>query len=229
MIDFDLYFKRQIELWGRDTQKSLQKKRVLLIGAGGLGCSVGFGIGASGVGEIDIVDFDRVSISNIHRQIAFELEDEGEFKAKVLAKKIKKKSPFVEVRAFEVGFEEFIKSAKREYDLIIDATDNLQTRAKIDKWAKSQNTPWIYGAVEEFNGQVCFFENSNFDTFANKTHTPKGIAAPMVMQIASFEANLALRFLANLPIKKDTLFFIYYNSFGEFKIQEFKMPKKEEK
>jgi len=227
LIDYDLYFKRQIELWGVERQRSLLEKRVLIVGAGGLGSSIGFGIGASGVGKIDIIDFDRVSLHNIHRQIAFELEDEGKSKAFVLAKKIEAKNPFVKVKAFDMSFEEFGENNHKKYNLIIDATDNLQTRALIDRWAKEQETPWIYGAVEEFNGQVCFFEEADFDTFAEKEHQPKGITAPMVMQIASFQANLALRYLVNLPIKKDSLFFIYYNNDGEFITQEFKMPKKE--
>ncbi len=221
---FEEYFKRQIELWGRETQETLLQKRILIVGSGGLGSSLGLALGGSGVGFIDLVDFDSVALHNIHRQIAFVLDDREKNKAKTLAKTIKSRNRVVEVNYFESSFEEFIVTQSRDYDLILDATDNLQTRAKIDTFAKDVKTPWIYGSVEEWNAQVCFFEKTSFSVFASKEHTPKGITAPMVMQTASFQATLALRYLANLPIKKDTLHYLYYNEEGDFTIQKFKMP-----
>jgi adenylyltransferase/sulfurtransferase len=71
------YFNRQIQLWGEVTQKSLQGKKIAIIGSGGLGCTLAMALGTSGIGEIHMVDFDTVSNHNIHRQIAFILEDEG--------------------------------------------------------------------------------------------------------------------------------------------------------
>ena len=76
------YFNRQIQLWGEVTQKSLQKKKIAIIGAGGLGCTLALASGTSGIGEIHMVDFDRASNHNIHRQIAFTLDDEGKTKPK---------------------------------------------------------------------------------------------------------------------------------------------------
>jgi adenylyltransferase/sulfurtransferase len=69
------YFNRQIQLWGEDTQRSLQDKKIAIIGSGGLGCTLAMALGTSGIGEIDMVDFDTVSSHNIHRQIAFTLDD----------------------------------------------------------------------------------------------------------------------------------------------------------
>lgn len=218
------YFKRQIELWGEETQKSLGDKSIAIIGAGGLGCSLALALGSSGIGEIDIVDFDEVSLHNIHRQIAFRVEDEGKNKARVVAKLIESKNPFVDIRAFDMDFNEF-KRLDNSYDLIVDATDNLTVRREIDEYAKSINTPWIYGSVEEFNGQVCFFDRANFGVFAISDNQPKGITAPMVMHIASLQANLALRYLANLKITKDRLYYLYFSEDGELITQKFAMPK----
>ncbi|MEA3455017.1 MAG: ThiF family adenylyltransferase, partial [Campylobacterota bacterium] len=81
----DAYFTRQIQLWGTKTQKELEKKKIAIIGSGGLGSTLALALGTSGIGEIHIVDFDRVSLHNIHRQIAFTLEDEGRSKSKVAA------------------------------------------------------------------------------------------------------------------------------------------------
>ncbi len=219
------YFHRQVQLWGEDTQKILQDKSIAIIGSGGLGSSLAFALGASGIGEIHMVDFDEVSIHNIHRQIAFKMGDEGKSKSEINAKLINERCPYVKVFAHDCDFDSFTcKNIK--VDLIIDATDNLPTRASINKYAKKNSLPWVYGSVEAFNGQVCFFEDSSFeDVFKITNKTPQGIAAPMVMNIASLQANLALRHLAGLHVKKDFLYYLFFNNEGEFVTQKFGLPK----
>ena len=218
------YFNRQIQLWGEATQRSLQKKKIAIIGSGGLGCTLAMALGTSGIGEIHMVDFDRVSNHNIHRQIAFTLEDEGKNKAKAVCNLIKSKNPFVKAVAFDMPFDDF-KEMGNHYDLILDATDNLPVRGEIDRYAKAGKTPWIYASVEEFNGQVCFFEEANFQVFNISDHKPGGIAAPIVMHIGSLQANLALRYLAGLSVMKDKLYYLYFNEEGELITQKFGMPK----
>ncbi len=220
------YFNRQIQLWGEATQKSLQSKKIAIIGSGGLGSTLAMALGTSGIGEIHLVDFDIVSGHNIHRQIAFTLEDEGKNKAKTIAALIERKNPFVKAVAFDMRFEEFRELGNR-YDLILDATDNLPVRGEIDRYAKEEGMPWVYASVEEFNGQVCFFENADFQVFNISDHKPGGIAAPIVMHIGSLQANLALRYLAGLPVAKDKLYYLYFNEEGELVTQKFGMPKKE--
>jgi molybdopterin/thiamine biosynthesis adenylyltransferase len=215
------YFKRQIQLWGEEKQNSLQNKKIAIVGAGGLGSSLCFALGASGIGEIHIIDFDEVSIHNIHRQIAFTLENEGKNKAKVNADLIMKRSLYTKAFAYEYDFKKW--SEKNLYvDIIIDATDNLHTRAEIDKYAKEKNIPWVYGSVEAFNGQVCFFKTAKFEDFFKVIErTPAGIAAPIVMHIASLQANLAIRYLTGLSIKKDFVYYLYFNDEGELISQKF--------
>ena len=215
------YFKRQIELWGEETQQNLQTKKIAVIGAGGLGSSLCFALGAVGIGEIHIIDFDEVSLHNIHRQIAFKLEDEGKNKAKVNAEVIKQKSPYTKAFWYD---EDFQKWTKRDIkvDILIDATDNLQTRAEIDRYAKKKNIPWVYGSVEAFNGQVCFFDKAEFEDFFKVTNRkPAGISAPIVMHIASLQANLALRYLCDMSVKKDFVYYLYFNNDGELITQKF--------
>ncbi len=224
-MSIELYFKRQIALWGEEPQKALASKKIAVIGAGGLGSSLALALGTSGIGEIHIVDFDHVSIHNIHRQIAFCMEDEGESKALATATLLQRKNPFVKVVAHEMDFDTFKQKAGIEYDLLLDATDNLKVRASIDTYAKEKQIPWIYASVEEFNGQVCFFDESNFQVFHISEHQPGGIAAPMVMHIGSLQANLALRYLAGLPVVKDKLYYLYFNQEGELITQKFGMPK----
>jgi len=220
----EAYFNRQIQLWGEATQKSLQHKKIAIIGSGGLGCTLAMALGASGIGEIHMVDFDTVSNHNIHRQIAFTLEDEGKSKSKVTVSLMKSKNPFLKAVAFDMNFDEF-RAMGNTYDLILDATDNLPVRGEIDKYAKENKIPWIYGSVEEFNGQVCFFDEANFQVFNISDHKPGGIAAPIVMHIGSLQANLALRYLAGLSVVKDKLYYLYFNEEGELITQKFGMPK----
>ena len=219
------YFHRQVQLWGEETQKSLQNKKIVIIGSGGLGSSLAFALGASGIGEIHMVDFDEVSHHNIHRQIAFKIGDEGKNKAVVNAQLIEERCPFVKAIAHECDFITWSKK-NIDVDLIIDATDNLPTRGDINTYAKEKNLPWVYGSVEAFHGQVSFIQDSSFtDAFKIIQKTPAGIAAPIVMHIASLQANLALRFLAELSVKKDILYYLFFNEDGELVTQKFGLPK----
>ena len=225
MEDFNNYFNRQIQLWGEDTQNSLKSKKIAIVGCGGLGCSLGVALGASGIGQIDLVDFDEVGVHNIHRQIGFKVGDEGRNKAEVLKELIQSRCPYVKVESFDMDFETF-SATNDYYDLIIDATDNLPVRATINQFSKEKNIPWIYGSVEAFHGQVCFFQDASFESVFNiSNHKPAGIAAPIVMNIASLQANLALRYLAGLKVKKDFLYYCFFNEEGEFITQKFGLPK----
>lgn len=219
------YFHRQVQLWGEETQELLQSKKIAIIGSGGLGSSLAYALGASGIGEIHMIDFDEVSLHNIHRQIAFKMGDEGQNKAVINAQNIEQRCPYVKAIAHQCNFEEFSKK-EIEVDLIIDATDNLPSRGEINTYAKQKNLPWVYGSVEAFNGQVCFFKEASFnDVFKITKKTPAGIAAPIVMHIASLQANLALRYLAGLSVKKDYLYYLFFNEEGELITQKFSLPK----
>jgi molybdopterin/thiamine biosynthesis adenylyltransferase len=218
------YFKRQIQLWGEETQTTLSSKKIAIIGAGGLGSSLAFALGASGLSEIHMIDFDIVSLHNIHRQIAFQMGDEGKNKAEVNTQIIEQRSPFTKAFTHTCNFEEWSKKGIK-VDLLIDATDNLPTRSQINTYAKKEHLPWIYGSVEAFHGQVCFFHNASFnDAFKITQQAPAGITAPVVMHIASLQATLALRYLANLSVKKDLLYYLFFNDEGELITQKFKLP-----
>ena len=219
------YFHRQVQLWGKERQLSLQDKKIAIIGSGGLGSSLAFALGATGIGEIHMVDFDEVSLHNIHRQIAFKMGDEGKNKAQINAAIIQERSPYVKAIAHDLNFEAWSK-LNIDVDLILDATDNLPTRAEINAYAKEKSLPWVYGSVEAFHGQVAFIDKSSFsDSFKIIQKTPAGIAAPIVMHIASLQANLALRYLAGLSVKKDLLYYLFFNDEGELITQKFGLPK----
>ena len=219
------YFHRQVQLWGKETQTLLQSKKIAIVGSGGLGSSLAFALGSSGIGEIHMIDFDEVSLHNIHRQIAFKIGDEGKNKALLNAQLIEQRCPYTKALAHQCDFSEWSKK-NIDVDLIIDATDNLPTRENINTYAKEENLPWVYGSVEAFHGQVCFIDEASFsDAFKIIDKKPAGITTPIVMHIASLQANLALRFLAGLRVKKDMLYYLFFNEEGELITQKFALPK----
>jgi len=223
MSDHDEYFKRQIALWGEETQHSLQDKKIAIIGCGGLGSTLAITLGSSGIGTIHLVDFDTLSVHNLHRQIAYTYTDEGKPKCEQLSKLLKSRYDGVTVIAHNESFESFSQK-EIELDLVIDATDNLPSRAQIDHYAKTSSLPWLHGSVEGFNGYVCFFDKAPFSAFAINDRQPGGITPPIVSFIASLQANYALRFLAGLPVQKDTYNYLYFDHLGGICHKKFNLP-----
>ena len=153
-------YERQIALpeIGIEGQQKLTKAKVLIIGAGGLGCPVLQHLAAAGVGCIGIVDGDVVEESNLHRQLLFSLSDCGLNKAVVAYKAIFKQNPDVKVIPFNKHFTannafEIVE----DYHLIIDCTDNLPTRYLINDVALVKKIPMVYASVHQFEGQLSVF------------------------------------------------------------------------
>jgi len=218
------YFLRQYALWGEETQEALKKRSIAIIGCGGLGSTLALTLGSSGIGRVELVDFDEVSEHNIHRQLAFRLSDIGRKKANVVKELIVSRYSGVEVETHECGFDEFAKRGI-SVDLLIDATDNLPTRAQIEAYSKKTGSPWLYASVEEWHGQVCLFDKGEFaSSFVVNDRKPAGIAAPIVSFVASFEANIALRYLAGLEVQRDVLHYLYFDAKGAFSLSKFEIP-----
>ena len=220
----ETYFTRQIQLWGEAIQTALKDKTIAILGCGGLGGNLALTLGGSGIGKIHLVDFDTVSIHNIHRQLIFTLEDEGRQKCECAKKLVKARYDGVNAVSHNMRLEKFL-AENPKLDLILDATDNLPSRAKIDEYAKQSGTPWVYASVEAWHGQVCFMKNSSFaDAFTVTDRKPSGIAAPIVAMVAGFQANLALRFLTAQSVESDVLHYLSFDANGSFGVQKFKMP-----
>lgn len=153
-------FKRQTTLKeiGEEGQQKLQNASVLVIGCGGLGSAVAVYLATSGVGKIHLVDFDNVDISNLHRQVFFEIVDVGKPKAETLAKFIKKRAPFTEV-AFsnKAVTKESIFGLISTIDIVVDATDSLPTKYLINDACVIKQKPLVYGSLYKFDGYVSTF------------------------------------------------------------------------
>lgn len=170
MKDFERY-TRQMLLpgFGEATQQRLSQAKVLVIGAGGLGCPALLYLAAAGVGTIGIVDFDSVELSNLHRQVLYSEEDLGQPKAMVAAKKLAEQNSQVKLIAIETRLttqnaEEIISP----YDLVLDGSDNFPTRYLVNDACVLLGKTLVYGSIYRFEGQVAVFNLP--DEKGNKAH-----------------------------------------------------------
>ena len=147
---------------GVDGQKRLKNARVLVIGAGGLGAPALLYLAAAGVGTIGIVDFDIVDESNLQRQIIHGMADVGRSKAQSARDSIIAINPLVQVRLHEFRLDPGnAVDLFKQYDLIVDGTDNFATRYLVNDAAVLAAKPYIWGSIYRFEGQVSvFWENA---------------------------------------------------------------------
>jgi molybdopterin/thiamine biosynthesis adenylyltransferase len=139
-------------------QQKLMKAKVLVIGAGGLGSPVLFYLAAAGIRNIGIVDSDSVELNNLQRQILFSESDIGKFKVDITASKLKSLNTDCVPVKFCAHWNEFTApEIVNGYSLIIDCTDNIKARITTDKITRKLGIPFVYGAVDGWEGQVSVF------------------------------------------------------------------------
>lgn len=153
-------YSRQLSLpeFGVEGQRRLASARVLIIGAGGLGCPAAIYLAAAGTGVIGIVDFDKIDLSNIHRQILYSTEDIGRKKIDVAREKILAANPNVDVETFDARLSSTnALEIMRGFDVVIDASDNFPTRYLVNDASVILGIPTIYGSIHRFEGQLSVF------------------------------------------------------------------------
>lgn len=205
-------YQRHISLpsFGLDGQKLLKKASVLVIGAGGLGCSVLQYLTAAGVGTIGIVDEDLIESSNLQRQVLYSLSDTGDFKVEVAAQKLEQLNPFIKINPHVIRFNaDNAESLLQGYDIVVDGTDNFASRYLINDACVLFNKVLIYGAIYQFEGQVsvfnfkngptyrCLFPNpSKFNTIANCSEV--GVLGVLPGIIGNFQALEVIKVITGL-------------------------------
>ncbi len=143
---------------GMEGQKKLKMAKVLVVGAGGLGSPIAMYLAAAGVGKIGIVDFDVVDLTNLQRQIIHSTSDIGKLKSNSARETINGINPYVEVQTYETQLtSQNALDIIREYDVIIDGTDNFPTRYLINDACVLLGKPNVYGSIFRFDGQVSVF------------------------------------------------------------------------
>lgn len=217
-------------------QQTLKDSRVLVVGAGGLGCPVLTSLTSAGVGHIDFVDFDVISISNIHRQPLYSPDVVGEKKVTVAQNKLSTLNPFIHVHGKDVR----VTAANVEHliqgkSLVLDCADNLATKFLLHDACFRHQIPLISASIHKFDGYIRTFDPKAQAGCLRCTQevTPKdnavgncndfGVLGASVAALGSLQANEALAFLAN---KTNTTihetFYLDLKNLRTMKIRNFK-------
>jgi molybdopterin/thiamine biosynthesis adenylyltransferase/rhodanese-related sulfurtransferase len=191
-------------------QQKIKDTKVLVIGAGGLGCPILQYLTAAGIGTIGIVDNDNVSQSNLQRQVLFSYDDIGKPKAACAREKLSKLNPHITIEAHVC----FLTSKNaiglfQQYDIIVDGSDNFQTRYLSNDAAVLTEKPLVFGAVFRFEGQVSVFNYQNGPTYRCLFPNPPapssipncseiGVLGVLPGIIGCYQANEVLKIACNI-------------------------------
>ncbi len=143
---------------GMEGQLKLKNAKVLLIGTGGLGAPLGLYLAAAGVGKLGLVDFDVVDFTNLQRQVTFGSEDVGRPKTEAARARLASLNPDIEIQTFETKLtSENALELFKDFDVIVDGTDNFPTRYLVNDACILLGKPNVYGSIFRFEGQVTVF------------------------------------------------------------------------
>ena len=214
LVDIDVQrYARHITLpqVGLEGQRLLCQSSVLVIGAGGLGSPVLLYLAAAGIGHIGIVDDDTVDLSNLQRQVIHSTSAVGQPKVESARNRLLELNPDLKISTFEIRLApEHIESVFAEgWDVVIDGTDNLPTRYLIDDACFLNDTPWVYGSIYRFEGQVSVFNFNKSPSYRDLfSEAPPPQSVPSCEQggvlgvlpgvIGSLQANEAIKIILGL-------------------------------
>lgn len=206
-----LRYSRQILLpaFDIDGQERLRRSRVLIIGLGGLGSAVAMYLAAAGVGRLTLVDFDRVDLSNLQRQIIHRTADVGRSKVESARDALLALNPLVEIAAIAKSLDdEELREQVQQADVVVDASDNLPTRLAINAACVGAGVSLVSGAAIRLEGQVlvwrpggegacyrCLYRDAEGNA---ETCAQTGVLAPVVGVIGSIQAVEAIKVLTGI-------------------------------
>jgi len=203
-----LRYSRQIMLPAIDVdgQERLRDAHALIIGLGGLGSPVAMYLAAAGIGRLTLVDFDRVDLSNLQRQIVHTTGRIGELKVESARIALQELNPEVEVHCIPQQLEETqLLEQVAAADVVIDGSDNFTTRFAVNRACFSAGTPLVDGAGIRWEGQVSVFSGREgpcyqclypADGQLDETCSANGILAPVVGMIGSLQATEAIKLIS---------------------------------
>ena len=143
-------------------QKKISLSKVFIVGAGGLGCPIADLLCRAGVGEIGIIDNDKISLSNLNRQTLFNTNEINKYKVDVLKKKLKNINPLVKVNTYKKRINKNnINNLIYKYHIIVDASDNFQTKFLLNEKSIKLKKKLAVGAISKYNGHIFIFDFKN--------------------------------------------------------------------
>lgn len=195
---------------GMEGQKRLKNAKVLVVGAGGLGSPALLYLAAAGVGTLGIVEFDQVDESNLHRQIIHGQSDIGRSKGESAKDSIADVNPFVRVNLHETHLtSDNALDVFRDYDLILDGTDNFATRYLVNDAAVLQGKPYVWGSIFRFEGQASVFWETHGPNYRDLYPEPPppgmvpscaegGVLGVLCASIGSIMVNEAIKLITGI-------------------------------
>ncbi len=213
LSDSDLkQFARQIVLpgFGIAAQEKLKAAKVLVIGCGGLGGPAALFLTAAGVGTLGIIDFDLVSLSNLHRQVLFTTEDIGLKKVEVAQKRLQKLYPLAHIQAYAARLStDNALDIFQKYDLIVDGSDNFATRYLVNDACEILKKPFVYAAIHQFEAQLATCNLAGSTTYRDMFATPPpahlapdcstaGVVGALAGTVGSMQALEALKIITGI-------------------------------
>lgn len=215
-------FSRQmmVDEIGFKGQQKINNAKILVIGAGGLGCPVLQYLASCGVGTIGVIDFDKIEIHNLHRQILYGIEDIGKQKVVVAEEKLKKNYPHITIISFnELLTQQNAESVFSQFEIIVDGSDNFYTRYLVNDTCVELNKPLVYGSILNFEGQVSVFNVNGsknlrhiFPESPNAEDVPNcdenGVLGALPATIGSMMALETLKLIIGLPVLINQLLII---------------------
>lgn len=207
-------FSRQIILKdiGLIGQKKIISSKILIIGVGGLGCPAAEFLARAGIGTIGVVDNDKVNLSNLHRQGLYHSKDIGKSKVFVIKNKIKLINPKTKVKIYKFRLNKInFKKIINNYDLIIDGSDNFETKFLLNDFCLKYKKFLITGAISKFDGHIftfdfnkkrtpclkCFFQESEVSEDHINCES-EGILGTVAGIVGTIQANEALKRVLNI-------------------------------
>ena len=206
-------YSRQIILKNIGTfgQKKILDSKVLIVGVGGLGCPVADLLARSGVGEIGIIDYDKVNLSNIHRQTLYISKDVDKFKVDVVKKKIKLINKEIKINIYNnKANQKNLSNIIKKYEIIVDGSDNFKTKFLLNKFSLKLKKILIVGAISKFDGHIftfdfnskkspclmCFYQSEPSDDILNCE--TEGILGSTANIVGAIQANEVLKKILNI-------------------------------
>jgi molybdopterin-synthase adenylyltransferase len=192
-------------------QGRLQASSVLVIGAGGLGSPVLTYLVSSGVGKITLAESDTLDLSNLQRQFLYDSSRTGEPKLTLALERLRALNSEITLEGVGQFNAENAKTLASKVDLIVDASDNLETRYLVNDTCLALEKTWVWGAAEGFTGMTAVFDRtlSLRDAFPNPEPRDDcdtiGVFAPVLGVTGSLMASVALRLLVGLEVKRGVL------------------------
>jgi molybdopterin-synthase adenylyltransferase len=204
-------YSRQISIKGVDLegQEALKQAKVLIIGLGGLGCAASQYLAVAGVGELTLVDFDTVELSNLQRQVLHHDENIGQNKVDSARQSLQQLNPHIKLNSINGKLNQSqLTELTQSHDLVLDCTDNLDIRQQLNLSCFNHNTPLVSAAAIRMEGTVtvfdyqdtspCYHCYSSLFGEQSLSCVEAGVLAPVVGIVGAIQATEAIKYLTQL-------------------------------